>query len=89
MDPSILKCVFNLAGKGETNQNIGKSLRCSVLFSVTGRCPETVVAPTDKGLSAETGVELLLLPQGLAGGRKLARNSSKRKEGKKRQNGGI
>lgn len=42
--PSILKCLWNLARKGETNQNIVKSLRCSTLFNISGRCSETEVA---------------------------------------------
>lgn len=42
--PSILKCLWNLARKGETNQNILKSLRCSTLFNIPGHCLETAVA---------------------------------------------
>lgn len=42
--PSLLKCLWNLARKGETNQNIVKSLRCSTLVNISGHCPETAVA---------------------------------------------
>lgn len=42
--PSSLKCLWNLARKGETNKNTVKSLRCSTLFNISGHCPETAVA---------------------------------------------